>query len=457
MNLLIRNGIVVNANASGPLDIRCRGGKIEETGNMLEPGDQEKIIDATGCLVFPGGIDPHVHLQLPTLNGRSSDDFYTGSVAAAMGGTTTLIDFVTPEKGQALSEAIKLRKLEAEKSILDHSFHVSPVEWRPGMEEEIKVCVEKEGLRSFKAYMAYKKSIGLEDNALFQVMESVAASEGVLLVHCELGDEIETLRERFGNEGKTGPRYHGLSRPAILEAKAVERLVNFVEKTQCAVYIVHVSSHLTLDVIKKARAKGLPVYAETCPQYLLLTDDKYELKKEEAVKYIMSPPLRKKVDNESIWAALSTGIIQTVGTDHCPFSYDQKMAGINDFRNIPNGGGGVEHRIALLYSYGVLKNKISLQQFVTLTSTNAAKIFGLFPQKGAIAEGSDADLVIWDPELQRTISFRNHHQNCDFNIYEGFPVTGGAKYVIANGRVLVDQGVFSTKKVRGRFLQTHPV
>lgn len=455
MNILIQNGKLVNADQSEKADVRCVDGQIVEVGRDLRPRATERLLDARDCLIFPGAIDPHVHMQLPTALGQSSDDFYSGSIAALMGGTTTLIDFVTPEKGQSLSEAIALRKEEAKSSVLDHSFHVSPVEWRESMPEEIRSCVQKEGLRSFKAYMAYKKTIGLNDEDLLRVMEKIAQIGGVLAVHCELGDEIEKRREAYAEEGKLSPEYHALSRPDYLEAKAVERLIGMVEKSHCTVYIVHVSSALSLEKIRDARKKDLPVYAETCPQYLLLNDKKYAGEAIEAIKYVMSPPLRKEKDNTALWEAVSTGLIQSIGTDHCPFTLEQKMSGIEDFRKIPGGAGGVEQRLALLYTYGVLEKRITLEQFVAISATNAAKIFGLFPQKGKIAPGSDADILVWDPAIKRTISQKDQYQNCDFNIYEEIPIQGAPKYVLARGRVLVREGTLTLDDQKGRFLNTH--
>jgi len=455
MKILIKNGIVVNADNIKSLDIRCIDGSIVELGTGLKAQGDEKIIDARDFLVFPGGIDPHVHMQLPTGLGTSSDDFHSGSIAALIGGTTTIIDFVTPEKGQSLSETIALRKKEAEDSVIDYSFHVSPIEWRKGMANEISDCVDHEGLRSFKAYMAYKDSIGLEDEALEKVMNSIAKSNGILAVHCELGDEIEELRSAFAEKECLSPEYHALSRPAELEALAVKRLIGFVEKTNCTLYIVHVSSAKSLEYIQEARDQKLPVHAETCPQYLMLDDSKYKLSYEEASKYIMSPPLRKTEDNEALWQALGSGLIQTVGTDHCPFTSEQKKQGLVDFRKIPNGAGGVEHRLSLLYTYGVLQKRISLQQFVGLTSTNAAKIFGLFPQKGHIGIGSDADLLIWDPNSTSKINAANHHMQCDFNIYENMEIQGNPAMVISNGKILVNDNKATFSNQQGRFLKTN--
>jgi dihydropyrimidinase len=455
MNVLIRNGKVINADNESYQDIRCADGRITEIGTRLKAYEGERVLDAARCYLLPGGVDPHVHMALPTACGTSSDDFYSGSIAALAGGTTTIIDFVTPESGQLLSDAISSRRKEAGKSIIDHTFHVSPIEWRTGMDQEIIDCVKVEGLRSFKAYMAYKSTIGLDDETLLKVMNIIALENGVLAVHCELGDEIERMREKFAEQGKLSPRFHGLSRPPELEAAAAGKLVRMVERTGCAVYIVHVSSVLTLEVIRKARHKKLPVYAETCPQYLLLDMSQLDQEAEEAVKYIMSPPLRTESDNRALWDALADGTIQTVGTDHCPFLLQQKLEGGNDFRKIPGGVGGVEHRLSLLYTYGVLKGRISLTQFVDLVATKPAEIFGLFPKKGVIAVGSDADIIIWDPDVKTTISARDHQQNCDYNIYEGIEVYGKPKWVIAGGEILADQGFLKTTNVRGSFLKTN--
>jgi dihydropyrimidinase len=457
MELLIRNGKVVNADSIHEWDIRCKNGKIVDVGPGLSFQNSGRIIDASGCLVFPGGVDPHVHMQLPTAQGISSDDFQSGSRAALMGGTTTFIDFVTPEKGQSLAEAIQARKEEAKNSLIDHSFHVSPVEWRASMEAEIRACVQEAGLRSFKVYMAYKDSIGLDDDALEKVLKSVAQAGGILAVHSELGDEIESLRQSFADSGKLAPEYHARSRPPELEARAVDRLIGMAERTKCPVYIVHVSSRLTLKVIEKALRKGLPVYAETCPQYLLLDDSCYLRSPEESIKYVMSPPLRQVADNQALWDALAAGLIRSVGTDHCPFTLQQKMAGRDDFRSVPNGAGGVEHRLNLLYTFGVLAGKISLEQFVGLISTNPAKIFGLYPRKGKLQPGADADLVVWDPEFESVIRAEEHHQHCDHNIYEGIRLKGTPKYIVTEGQLSVEKGVLLNPGQRGRFLKTNPV
>ena len=449
MNILIQNGTIVTSNKKFVADIFIVESKISQIGNSLSILDKiDKTIDAKGFYIFPGGIDPHVHMFLPTPAGYSSDDFETGSKAALFGGTTTLLDFVTPRKGQSLTEALTLRIEEAKNSHCDYSFHVSPIEWTENTEQEINECI-KAGITSFKVYMAYKGAVGLEDDDLKKVLNAVGKAGGLVTVHCELGDEIDILRDQFVAEGKTEPKYHAISRPAEHEAQAVQRITDFAKEANCAIYIVHVSSEKSLEIIAKAQQTGQKVFAETCPHYLLLDDSKYNGTFNDTVKYVLSPPLRKKADQEGLWRSIQNGVLSTIGTDHCPFNLNQKSAGINDFRKIPNGAGGVEHRLSLLYTYGVLKNQITLNQFVDITSTQAAKIFGLYPQKGEIEVGSDADLVIWNPEKENTISVKNHHQNCDLEIYEGLKTKGTAEFVIKGGKLYPDskQGKYLRRKI----------
>jgi dihydropyrimidinase len=308
------------------------------------------------------------------------------------------------------------------------------------------------GVTSFKVYMAYKNSIGLSDDELAKVMESVGRAGGMVTIHCEDGDSIEKLQDRYFSEGHISPYYHALSRPSGLEARAVAKAVAIAGKAQCPLYIVHVSSGESLKHIREAHLRGQRVYAETCPQYLLLDDSKYNGKFEQAAPFVISPPLRTADDSNALWDAIADGTISSVGTDHCPFMMEQKRAGISDFRKIPGGAGGVEHRLALLYTYGVLTGRISLNRMVKLFATGPARIFGLSPGKGEILPGSDADLVIWNPNTESIISARSHHQNCDTNIYEGLPVKGNADYVIAGGRIIIDEGVMTGMKISGKYL-----
>lgn len=454
MKLLIKNGTIINADNSVKADVLIEDGKIIKIGNNLQGEITiDKIIDAKGCYIFPGGIDTHVHMHLPSPAGYSSDDFLTGSKAALHGGTTTIIDFVTPKKGQSLAQAIKLRKEEAKNCLTNYSFHVSPIEWRDSIEEEILDCINKEGFKSFKVYMAYKNSIGLNDDVLLKVMKAVGRAGGMVTAHCELGDDIEELRNKFASENKLSPKYHPLSRPANLEAGAVKKAIELANEANCPLYIVHVSAKESLKHITKAQKNGQKVFAETCPQYLLLDDSKYQGGFEQTAAYVMSPPLRKKEDNNALWEAMGEGSIKTIGTDHCPFTFNQKQRGKDDFRKIPNGAGGVEHRLSLLYTYGVLEGKITLNQFVALTSTNAAKIFGMYPAKGIITEGSDADIVVWNTEKENIISAQNHYSNCDLDIYEDVKTKGVPEVVVLNGNTVLKDEKLVNKINNGRLLK----
>ena len=450
MKLLIQNGLIVNADSSIKADILCENGKILKIATAIEEKVDE-IVDASNAYVFPGGIDPHVHLHLPNPAGFSSDDFYSGTRAALYGGTTTIIDFVTPKKGQSLLEALHQRKEEALNAIIDYSFHVSPIEWTDTTEEEIKQCIS-EGVTSFKIYMAYKKSIGLDDDDILKVMKAVGKYGGLVTAHCELGEDIEKLRDIFAKQGKLKPKFHPLSRPEKLEAIAVNNFIALAKRANCPAYVVHVSTKGSLHYIKKAQDEGQQVYAETCPQYLLMDESKYLGSFKQTAPFVMSPPLRTKADNEALWKAIETTIIQTVGTDHCPFTLSQKNYGKNDFRKIPNGAGGVEHRMSLLYSYGVLESKMTLNQFVNSTSTQVAKIFELYPRKGVLQEGSDADIVIWKPE-ENIISAKSHHQNCDINIYEGMQTKAYPAVVILNGEIVKDEDKIVSSKRKASFLK----
>ena len=433
MDILIKNGTIVNADKSFEADILISGKKISVIGHNLNaksPGTE--LIDAQNKFVLPGGIDPHVHLHLPGPAGFSSDDFLTGSRAAIFGGTTSIIDFVTPKKGQNLVEALQERKKEAASSLADYTFHVSPIEWRTSIPNEIKACVQL-GIKSFKIYMAYLDSIGLEDDVIQKVMKAVADAGGIITVHCELGEEVDRLRKELIDKGHRTPQYHPLSRPNNVESQAVKKAIDFAGQAGCPIYIVHVSTRESVEFIRKAQKNGQVVFAETCPHYLLLDDSKYTGDFNQTSPFVMSPPLRKKEDNEALWQAIEEGTIQTVGTDHCPFTLNQKQFGRNDFTKIPNGAGSIEHRLALLFTYGVLTHRISINKFVDLISTQPAKIFGLYPKKGVIRIGSDADVVVWNPVKENIISASTHHQNCDINIFEGFKTQGEAEYVIVGG------------------------
>jgi dihydropyrimidinase len=450
--ILIKNGTIVTSTDHYKSDILIAGGLIYQIESNITTSYADRTIDAKGYYVFPGGVDPHVHMHLSTPSGYSSDDFFSGSVAALYGGTTTLLDFVTPKKGESLTDALRKRKEEAKSSVIDFSFHVTPVEWRDTTEQEIIDCIN-EGITSFKVYMAYKDTIGLNNSDLLRIMKVVGKTGKLVTVHCESGDKIEILRDKLFNEQHFEPVYHPLSRPAELEAAAVRKALYLARQAECQIYIVHVSAKQSLKHILDARCRGQKVFSETCPQYLLFDDSKYKGDFNHTAPYIISPPLRKMEDIEALWDAVSKGIINTIGTDHCTFNLFQKKDGLNDFRKIPNGAGGVEHRLELLYTYGVLEKRITINRMVDLFSTQPSKIFGLYPVKGDILKGSDADLVIWNPEPENTISVKTHHQNSDINIYEGIKTKGVAEYVLARGKIIIENGKLADSTVRGKFLK----
>ncbi len=438
MRTLLSGGIVVTSEDLFPADVYISEGKILDVvaaGKDAAPftrEDADSIIDVPGQLLMPGGVDPHVHMHLPTAAGYSSDDFLTGSRAALHGGTTTLIDFVTPLKGQSLPEALKKRREEAANALTDCFFHVSPVEWRNSIPDEIKACMQ-EGVRSFKVYMAYKDSIGLNDESLQKVMQAVARAGGLLTVHCEDGDRVEDLRNQLYLQGHRNPSAHPLSRPPYTESAAVEKAIRMAAQAECPLYIVHVSSRESVRLIREARSKGQVVYGEACPHHLLLDESLYEGAFHHSAPYVLSPPLRGQSHRDALWEGLADGTLQTIGTDHCPFMMKQKENGREDFRKIANGAGGVEHRLSLIYTFGVLENRISLSRFVDAVATQAARIFGLFPAKGCLAPGADADLIVWDTREEEVISAGTHHQNCDHNIYEGMRIKGKPSHVIIRG------------------------
>jgi len=441
MKLLIQKATLINPDKTFGADIVIQDGiirGIEKPGQVIPDGDT-KVLQAEGLWVLPGGIDPHVHLALPTPAGPSADNFESGSRAAFAGGVTHLIDFVTPRRGQGLTRALTERKLEAAPCQAGIDFHMGISGWLPDMEKQMEDCVKTFGIKSFKAYLAYRKSIGIGYGHLEKIMRIAAGLNAIVLVHAEEGRQIERLQNNYLLNGFTTPLYHALSRPPETESRAVEKVIRLVKKTGCTLYFVHISTAAAADAIAQARQEGLPVFAETCPHYLLFGIEKYEGRFEETAPYVFSPPARPAPDSEKLWEHLSRGTFDTVATDHCPFDMQQKKAGENDFSRIPNGAGGLEFRIPLLYQYGVKQNRITAQQWVKLVSTNAARIFGL-PQAGCVAARQAADLFIFDPSIQKTLSRRHQAQNCDINIYEGFDIKGNIACTIRAGQV-----VFSAK------------
>jgi dihydropyrimidinase len=437
MEYLIKNATIVNAENTSHSDILIEDKCIRNVGKInLKKTNKIKEIDGSDLLAFPGGIDPHVHLQLPTPAGCSSDNFYTGSIAALTGGTTTLFDFVTPHRGQSLLEALELRQAEAAASIIDCYLHLGISEYNSRVAKEIDFCVKKKGIKSFKAYLAYRKSIGINYADLEKLMMQLAGLHAVLLIHCEDGEAIEKKQVYYLSKNCVTPEYHALSRSPKTESDAVEIVLALAKKTKCITYLVHISTRKSAELIHDYKLKN-HIYAETCPQYLFLNSNLYKGNARKALKYVISPPLRSNEHLRSLWNHISADTFDIFSTDHCPFNTrGQKNMGINDFTKIPNGAGGVEYRMQLLFTYGVLTNRISLQQFVSLTSTNAAKIFGLYPHKGCIKAGADADLVLWNPTIKSVISQKTQLQHCDSNIFEGFEVCGKPEIIFHQGKMI---------------------
>jgi dihydropyrimidinase len=452
--ILISNGLIVTAERSFPGSVLVENGKISGVEKGKIEAECDHIIEAGGLYVIPGAIDPHVHLELETPGGFSADDFYTGTKAAIAGGATTIIDFVTPHRDQSLIEALEQRKATAQKSLIDYSLHMSITNWNEQIAIEAKKCIEREGISSFKLYLAYQDTIGIESRKLAMAMESIGEAGGMALLHCEDDALINHLQKKYISEGKISPAFHPLSRPPEAETTAVLKAISYSKLLRCPLYIVHVSVGHAVDLIAQAREDGLDVYGETCPQYLLLDDSVYQRPFEQSAKFVMSPPLRTGYDKWKLWKAIKDGAIQSIGTDHCPFNLKgQKDRGIDNFTKIPNGAGGIEHRPALLFTHGVLSDRISLNRWVELISTNPAKIFGLSHCKGDLKPGLDADIVVWDPKHKSVISAASHHQNCDSNVFEGFKTQGAPRHVIAGGKVVYSNGNFLLKDVKSRFLK----
>lgn len=458
MSLLIKNGKIVTASDIYNGDIYIEEGIVKEIGiNLIKEADE--VVDAKGKYVIPGGVDVHTHLNLDVGIAVANDDFYTGTVAAACGGTTTIVDHMGfGPKGCNLKHQIDVYHGYAkDKAVIDYSFHGVIQHVNEDILNEMDEIVNNEGIPSFKLYLTYDYMI--DDEGVIKVLKKLKELEGVVTIHCENHGSIKLLREKFIKEGHTGVKYHPLSRPVESEAEAVNRMINLSSIVEGApLYIVHLSSGLGLDYIKMAIKRGEKVYSETCPQYLLLDDSKYNLPNYEALKYTISPPLRSKNNIEALWNGINEGYIQTIATDHCPFALGtDKQKGKDDFTKCPNGAPGIEERIPLMFSEGVMKNRINLNKFVELCCTNPAKMFGLYPKKGTIQVGSDADIVIIDAEKEVTITHSNLHSNVDYSAYEGIKLKGYPVMTISRGEIIVKDNKFIGKKGYGKFIKRSKV
>jgi dihydropyrimidinase len=454
---IIRNGSVVTATDTYKADVAIANGKITAIGTDLPSQNATTILDASGKLVLPGGIDVHTHLDMPFGGTTSADDFETGTRAAAFGGTTTLIDFAIQYKGQPLRQAFDTWMSKASsKAVCDYAFHCIVTDVSGGQLSEMNDLVH-EGVTSFKLFMAYPGVFMLDDGSIFKALQNTAKNGALVCMHAENGSAIDVIVQQALAEGKRAPKYHALTRPTTAEAEAVGRAIALAEMAGAPLYIVHLSCNDALEKIREARDRGLPVYAETCPQYLYLSLENMDAPGFEGAKYVFTPPLREKWNQEKLWSGLKRDHLQVVSTDHCPFCFkEQKEMGRDDFTKIPNGGPGVEHRMSLIYSGGVASGRFSANRFVELVSTTPAKLFGLYPRKGTIAVGSDADLVIFDPKRQHTISAATHHMRVDYSMFEGIQVTGMPEVVLSRGRVVVEGEKFLGRAGQGEFLKRAP-
>jgi dihydropyrimidinase len=451
---VIRNGTIVTATDIYAGDVGIRDGKIAAIGKDLPVENTKNVIDAKGRYVMPGGIDVHTHLDMPFGGTTSADDFESGTIAAAFGGTTTLIDFAIQYKGQTLRHAFHTWMKKADgKAAIDYAFHCIITDLGGAQIEEMKTLVH-EGVPTFKLFMAYPGVFMLDDASIFRAMTAAADSGGMICMHAENGGAIDVIVQRALAEGKRAPKYHALTRPTTAEAEATSRSIALAEMAGAPVYIVHLSCNEALEKVREARDRGLRAFAETCPQYLYLSLENMDVPGFEGAKYVFTPPLREKWHQEKLWQGLAKDDLQVVSTDHCPFCYkEQKELGKDDFTKIPNGGPGIEHRLSLVYSGGVHGGRFSPNRFVQLVSTAPAKLFGLYPRKGTVAVGSDADLIVFDPDEEQTISAKTHHMRVDYSMFEGIRVKGVPKIVLSRGRTVVENGKFTGKPGAGEFLK----
>lgn len=439
MDTLIQGGVIVTPEGSFKGDIRIRGEVIVEIGEELL-SEGAKVVPAEGKLLFPGFIDTHTHFDLDAGTFHTADDFVTGTKAAVSGGTTVILDFTTQEKGETLMEALNnWHRLADGKCSCDYGFHMSITDWNEAVRKELPLMT-REGVTSYKLYMAYD-NLKVSDGEIFEILKAVEAEGGIIGVHCENGELIKELSGELLARGETGPSAHPKARPAEIEAEAINRLLTIAKMAGTPVNIVHLSTRRGFQVVKAARSEGQQVYVESCPQYFLLEDSKYNLPGFESAKYVLSPPLRKKEDVDCLWEALSAGEIDTLGTDHCSFHFKgQKERGLHDFTRIPNGLPGVEHRPVLMYTYGVGTGRITKEQFCSALSENPARLFGMYPKKGALKVGSDADIVIWDPEAESVISAKTQVQNVDHTPFEGIKIKGRPIQVYLRGKLVAQEG-----------------
>ena len=453
MSVIIKGGTVVNADQSFRADVYCEDGIIQAVGPDMDAPSGVDIVDAGGCYVMPGGIDPHTHMELPFMGTVASEDFFSGTTAGAVGGTTMIIDFVIPGPQEDVLERYHTWRGWAEKSATDYSFHVAITWWDDSVHEAMGTLSRDYGVNSFKHFMAYKGAIMADDEILVNSFTRARELGAICTVHAESGELVDHFQKKIFDSGITGPEGHPQSRPPQVEGEAANRAIRFAQMIDVPLYLVHNSCSQSLNEIARARREGQRVYGEVLTGHLLVDDSVYRNPDFEfAAAHVMSPPFRPKGNKEALWRGLQSGDLQTTATDHCCFCADQKAMGKDDFRKIPNGTAGIEDRMNVLWTHGVNTGRLTMSEFVAVTSANTAKIFNIYPRKGMIAEGSDADLAIFDPSATHTISAKTHHQNIDFNIFEGMELTGINVATISQGLVVYQNGKVRTERGVGRYV-----
>lgn len=454
---LIRGGTVVNADRAFRADVLCQDGKITAVGDNLQAPAGATVVDAGGQYVMPGGIDPHTHMQLPFMGTVTMDDFFTGTVAGLAGGTTSIIDFVIPDPKEPLMDAFRKWRGWAEKSAADYSFHVAVTWWDESVHRDMGLLVHNEGVNSFKHFMAYKNAIMCDDETLVNSFKRSLELGAMPTVHAENGELVFLLQKEVAAMGIKGPEGHPLSRPPMVEGEAANRAIAIADVLNVPIYVVHVSCIEAAEAIARARARGQRVYGEVLAGHLVLDDSVYRNPDfASAAAHVMSPPFRPKGNQEFLWRGLQSGNLHTTATDHCTFCAAQKAAGKDDFAKIPNGCGGVEERLMVIWDEGVNTGRLTPSEFVAVTSTNAAKLFNIYPQKGSVAVGADADLVVWDPAGSKTLSAKTQHSKGDYNIFEGRTVKGVPSHTIAQGAVVFANGDLRAQQGRGRYIKRAP-
>ena len=454
MSVFIRGGTIVNADQSFRADVYCENGKVVGIGEGLEVPAGAEVIDAGGQYVMPGGIDPHTHMQLPFMGTVASEDFYTGTAAGLAGGTTSIIDFVIPDPQQNLMDAYRQWREWSEKACADYGFHVAITWWDESVHADMGTLANDEGVNSFKHFMAYKDAIMATDEIMYNSFKRAFELGAITTAHAENGELVFQLQKKLIEEGITGPEGHPLSRPANVEGEAAHRALRFAEVAGVPLYLVHVSTADAMEEITRARKRGQKAYGEVLAGHLLIDDSVYQSDDFEfAAGHVMSPPFRPKHHQDALWNGLKNGDLQTTATDHCCFCAEQKANGKDNFTLIPNGTAGVEDRMSVLWEHGVRTGKFTMNEFVALTSTNTAKIFNIYPRKGVISIGADADITVWDPEATKEISAKTHHQNIDFNIFEGMKVTGLASYTLTGGRIGWADGDLRAERGTGNYVK----